>query len=482
MRVPAVLALVFAASIGASAEAGWSHLAALERYGAAVTASAVDLEDDTVIEQLNAGESLRPASLTKLATAAAALDAWPPAKIFETRLVSRGRIVGDTLEGDLVLEGAGDPSLDDHSLWILAAQLRGAGIARIAGRLVIDPTPFGLVACETVDRCAALARSDTAYNAPVAAIGVDFGSWCVDVRPTHPGGLATVRGCGVARLPVPVDGAIRTIGARGHHSFWVERVTEDGGDRLHVGGDIPMGDPQEVYRAMSDPARGAGLLLAETLHEIGIHIDGSVVVRPDPGLSGARVFAAVGGLQLDEQIGRMLRYSNNYMADVLSLDLAAAASARRPLKLSDAGGLLAEFVSRIGRLDGAVGQPILLSGSGLTPQNRLSASDLVAILAHEYYDTRHFPVFYGSLVVPRDAPFAFLRSGSAAWLDRVALKTGTMDNPVSVCGIAGYLRKRDGGWIAFSAIVNGTSRRRHIPLEQALEAEESDVNALLARY
>ncbi|MGH8327595.1 MAG: hypothetical protein ACRET2_12615, partial [Steroidobacteraceae bacterium] len=93
-----------------------------------------------------------------------------------------------------------------------------------------------------------------------------------------------------------------------------------------------------------------------------------------------------------------------------------------------------------------------------------------------------FPAFYGSLVVPRDAPFAFLRSGSAAWLDRVALKTGTMDNPVSVCGIAGYLRKRDGGWIAFAAIVNGTARRRHIPLYVALAAEQKDVDALLSKY
>lgn len=482
MRLPAVLALVLAVSIGTVARAGWRHLGDLERSGAAVSASAVDLESGAVIEQLNAGEPLRPASLTKLVTAAAALDAWSPARIFLTRLVSRGRIVGDTLEGDLVLEGAGDPSLDDHSLWVLAAQLRGAGISRVAGRLIVDPSPFGLVGCETLDRCAALHRSDTAYNAPVAAVGVDFGSWCMDVRPTRPGALATIRGCGVARLPVPVEGVIRTTGARSHQTFWVERVTDEGGDQLHVGGEIPMGDPQEVYRAMSDPAQGAGLLLAETLHEIGIRIDGSVVVRTDPALGDARVLAEVGGLQLDEQIGRMLRYSNNYMADVLSLDLAAAASGERPLTLSDAGSLLAQFVSRIGRLDGAAGQPVLLSGSGLTPQNRLSASDLVALLAHEYHDTRHFPVFYGSLVVPRDAPFAFLRSGSNAWLDRVALKTGTMDDPVSVCGIAGFLRKRDGGWIAFAAIVNGSSRRRHIPLGQALEAEESDVNALLARY
>jgi D-alanyl-D-alanine carboxypeptidase/D-alanyl-D-alanine-endopeptidase (penicillin-binding protein 4) len=83
--------------------------------------------------------------------------------------------------------------------------------------------------------------------------------------------------------------------------------------------------------------------------------------------------------------------------------------------------------------------------------------------------------------VPREAAFDFLRHGSDAWLDRVALKTGTMNDPVSVCGLAGYLRKRDGGWIAFAVIVNGSARRSHVPLDTALRAAQSDLEALLAR-
>jgi D-alanyl-D-alanine carboxypeptidase/D-alanyl-D-alanine-endopeptidase (penicillin-binding protein 4) len=81
--------------------------------------------------------------------------------------------------------------------------------------------------------------------------------------------------------------------------------------------------------------------------------------------------------------------------------------------------------------------------------------------------------------VPRDAPFDFLRSGSDAWLDRVALKTGTMQDPYSVCGVAGYLRRDDGSWIAFAAIVNGGQGRPHIAHRDALEAARSDIDALL---
>jgi D-alanyl-D-alanine carboxypeptidase/D-alanyl-D-alanine-endopeptidase (penicillin-binding protein 4) len=51
-----------------------------------------------------------------------------------------------------------------------------------------------------------------------------------------------------------------------------------------------------------------------------------------------------------------------------------------------------------------------------------------------------------------------------------------------VCGIAGYVRKRSGGWIAFAAIVNGSSTARHIPLYKSMEASRTDLEALLARY
>ncbi|MEP7242739.1 MAG: hypothetical protein ABI885_03540, partial [Gammaproteobacteria bacterium] len=78
--------------------------------------------------------------------------------------------------------------------------------------------------------------------------------------------------------------------------------------------------------------------------------------------------------------------------------------------------------------------------------------------------------------------FAFLRNGSDAWLDRVALKTGTMEEPHSVCGIAGYLRKSDGGWIAFAVIVNGGPGMKHVPLFRAMAAARTDLESLLAQH
>jgi D-alanyl-D-alanine carboxypeptidase/D-alanyl-D-alanine-endopeptidase (penicillin-binding protein 4) len=466
------------AATAPTAPTAWPALTELARSGAQVSAAAIDLDRQLVIDELHGDTRLTPASLTKLVTAAVALGLWAPDKLFHTRLLASGATIDGVLRGDLILLGAGDPSLDDQSLWNLAAQLRGAGVTHVHGRLVVVPSPFGLVTCETQDRCDAMQRSDHSYNAPLGAVGVDFGNWCLMVRPVVPGEPAAVQGCGVTRLPISVEGTIHTVSETGRQTFWLERMTDAAGDHLRIGGDIPSGPAQQVYRAMSDPVRGSGLLLKQMLRETGLAIDGDVVTGTDLPTT-TRLLADVQGLALSEQLGRMLRYSNNYIADVLTLD-AAAESGTAPTQLSGAASILSDFVAKLSQPAGR--PPLLHSGSGLTPENALSAHDLTTVLASVYRDTRRFPSFYGGLIVPRDAPFGFLREGGDAWLDRVALKTGSMDDPHSVLGIAGYLRKRNGGWIAFAAIINGGPTRPHVPLREALAAARADIEALLAKY
>ncbi|MEJ0035154.1 MAG: D-alanyl-D-alanine carboxypeptidase/D-alanyl-D-alanine-endopeptidase [Gammaproteobacteria bacterium] len=471
--------------LAAPAMAAFEQLGELEKVGARVTAVAIDLGNLSVIGERNADTRLTPASLTKLSIAAASLEAWPADKTFHTRLLSTAALEDGVLGGDLILQGDGDPSLDDHSLWSLAAQLKGAGLTSVRGRLIVNAAPFGAMKCETSDRCKALERSDTAYNAPLSSIGVDFGNWCVSVKPTSLAQPAQVRGCGVRTLPLPIEGMIKTVGEGSRQTFWVERVTRDGVDRLRVGGDIPLDRGQELYRAMSDPATGVGLLMAQMLKEIGVGVGGSVVVQSGSAVGQATELAQIEGLTLQEQLGRMLRFSNNYIADVLTLDLAASLKNESPADLSSASGVLSDFIQRSQRVAKLSSQKTLapiFSGSGLTPENLISANELAGLLAHQYRDTRHFPAFYGGMVVPRDAPFQFLRTGTPDWLDRVALKTGTMETPHSVCGIAGYLRKKDGGWMAFAVIVNGGPGMPHVPLFRAMSAARGDIEKILERY
>ena len=190
----------------------------------------------------------------------------------------------------------------------------------------------------------------------------------------------------------------------------------------------------------------------------------------------------VEGAALKEQLARMLRHSNNYIADLITLNVSVSLG-RKPGPLADASLALTDFVAKARGSNSPSARPTLFSGSGLTPESRLSAQDLVSVLQYQYRDSRRFPAFYGGLVVPREGPYAFLRrGGSDAWLDRVALKTGTLTEPISVNSMAGYLRKKSGGWMAFAVLVNGSQTRRVIPFGTAVDAIRGDLDAILKRY
>ncbi|HLO48840.1 MAG TPA: D-alanyl-D-alanine carboxypeptidase [Kamptonema sp.] len=77
------------------------------------------------------------ASLTKIATSLASLHTWGPTFQFETRLSATGPIQNGVLQGDLVVEGGGDPLFVWEEAIALGNALNKMGIARVAGNLVI---------------------------------------------------------------------------------------------------------------------------------------------------------------------------------------------------------------------------------------------------------------------------------------------------------------------------------------------------------
>jgi D-alanyl-D-alanine carboxypeptidase/D-alanyl-D-alanine-endopeptidase (penicillin-binding protein 4) len=444
------------------------RLQALHTAGAAVSVLAVDLDSGRTLLELQPHEALTPASLSKIFVAAAALQTFSPDHTFRTRLLSATAPRGELLTGDLVLRGSGDPTLDEQALWSLGAQLRGLGIAKIGGRLLVERAPFGELSCDTADRCAGQRHTNRAFAAAPSAIGVNYGSWCLAIRPTRNGQAALLRSCGAVQLPIALQGRILT----GPGTPLVDRSTEGTADRLSVGGAIPEGEEYQVHRAMSDPALGTGLLLRSILNQLGITLTGSVETTDGPAASLTEL-ASIDGLSLTETLGRMMRYSNNYIADVMTMNIALA-------RLGPGARTLAEASAELTAND--PNAPLLFSGSGLTPESRVSAFSLVETLAAQYRDTRRFPAFYGALVVPHDAPFGYLRNGDTDWQDRVTLKTGTLSEPVPVYGLAGYLRKRGGGLIAFAMLVNGTEKLPTLTRDRSLRAMREDLSALLRQY
>ena len=98
-----------------------------------------------VVYSRNANRALAPASNEKLLTTSAALVRLGPDTTLDTVVrPAPGAVLepDGTLDGDLVLVGAGDPTLDDVAMRDLVGQLRRAGIRRITGAVVGDESLF----------------------------------------------------------------------------------------------------------------------------------------------------------------------------------------------------------------------------------------------------------------------------------------------------------------------------------------------------
>src|SRR5699024_6250241 len=129
-----------------------------------------------------------------------------------------------------------------------------------------------------------------------------------------------------------------------------------------------------------------------------------------------------------------------------------------------------------------VAAPNFTSGSGLSISNKLSARQLVALLAHMYRQPALFPAFYGAIPVPVSSATNTLKHGNQAWLTRLVAKTGTLTEPVTVRALAGYFRMRNGDFAAFDVIINGPNQRPAIGFRDTVLAYQNDIEAILAAY
>ena len=298
-----------------------------------VTALVIRLDDMSVIDAINPDQRLTPASVSKLYAAGAALEQFGPGHRFTSRFTSAGSVSGNTLNGDLVFVGGGDPSLDNPQLWSLINGLRERGITHVNGNLVVDDGLFGSVPCLTKDRCDAQRVASHAYSAPLSSAGVNFATIQTNVYPgERSGDPARVALYPLGLSGYSIDNTVTTGLPHTRPSLSVWRTYDGGRSTLHLRGSLPMGTgPYEVHRAVTGPAGDTARVLLSMLQDMGISVSGTARVQSNA--NQGNTLAAVESDTLAEQLIPLMAYSNNYMADTLTLNLAADSGYNRPLTL-----------------------------------------------------------------------------------------------------------------------------------------------------
>src|SRR5579871_94939 len=405
------------------------------------------LSDQRVLYQRNADHIFMPASNNKLLTSGAALALLGKDFTYHTRIFRTGPVTPDgTMEGDLVIQGAGDPILSLEDMQDLAWQVRRAGIQRISGDLRADDSRFDR---EWLGDVWAWDDEPYYYSAQISALNVNENVAQVQVTPGHKaGGLLSV-------AVMPVKGYLQVVNlgstgpAKSKSMLSVERLR--GRNIVVVSGSLPLDvaakDNGSVPVTIENPALFAVTLLSEDLRACGVSIGGQIKVGLPVARNAVEVAEHVSP-PLSTILRRLNKPSDNLIAECLMKTVGAVKTGRGTGGTGGTGEQAARDWYRSIGLD--LTRVRQADGSGLSRENFVSPHNLVRLLTY-LHSRPDFDVFYQSLpIAGADGSLWYRMKGTHAAYNCHA-KTGYIS---TVSSISGYVFTRDGEMLVFSMLMN----------------------------
>ncbi len=408
----------------------------------AVSFVILDPDSGHVLMSQNPDTPRSPASTIKTLTTFAALDMLGPTFTWQTRAWIRGTLNNGVLDGDLILQGGGDPYMTLERWWSVVRSLRAEGLKSIRGDIVIDDGAFAL---PPGDPGAFDGRPNRSYNLLPNALMVNFQS--VEFRLAA---NADTRQVEVVASPAPVNLTIenhiqfaagRCSGAAASVDF---QVASPVWDRVVFSGALsPFCAQRRFTRVLLQPATYAFGTFVELWREQGGEFTGKLRIEAKP--SDARPFFTFESLTLGEIVRLTNKFSNNLMARQLLLTLGMEKYGA-PATLEKGAAAMAEWSHERGfDLQGMD----IDNGSGLSRTTHISVQQLARVLGGALH-SRFAPEFLASL--PLAGMDGTLRSRmKASPGGSVRLKTGHLD---AVSGVAGYVTTPGGKTYVLVSLVN----------------------------
>jgi D-alanyl-D-alanine carboxypeptidase/D-alanyl-D-alanine-endopeptidase (penicillin-binding protein 4) len=327
-------------------------------------------------------------------------------------------------------------------MWYLVNVFRREKIKKIEGDLVIDDSLFD---GKRFDESREDQRVDRAYDAPVGAMSLNWNAINVFLRP----GLKVGEPASVFVDPeseaVVLDSDLKTA----HKTDYgvSRRSGANGKDVITVSGKIDQ-DSKEiaVYKGITNPVTWSGANLKRFLEERGITVTGKIKAGKAP--AQGRTLAEAPSKPIEHLLADMNKFSNNYVAEMLTKQLAANKNGLGTL----AGGieLIRESVRGAGVSDAEFE---IYNPSGLTRDNKFSARALAKVLEKVRKDFRLFPEYVSSLPIAGVDGTLKSRLKTEKTLRWVRAKTGLLTGVVS---LAGYIGTESGEMMSFAFIYNGS--------------------------
>lgn len=451
----------------------------------------VDLETGETLYARNAQKNFIPASVQKLLTTAAALDALGPDFRYTTTLWASGPVRDGTLDGHLFVQGSGDPTIGDRRFeagyptdadptalfraW--ADSLRAAGITAVTDHVIGDDDVF-----DDTELGNGWAWDDvpSRFAAEISGLSFNEGRITVTARGTRPGRRADLSWDPLDTDYVYFINRTTTVGARAGAERELRR--ERGGNTFWIEHEVPAGQSVRQTVSVHNPTRYFVHVLRDVLRDEGIAIDGDPVDiddwREKPDYRRLRRIATHTSPTLAEIVALANKESQNLYAEHLLKTLGALrCPPDRPARM-DCGSAAAGLRAARGLFERAgmeVENLRARDGSGMSPYNMVAPEDVTALLRAMWIhpDPAVTDAFIASLAVAGEDGTVRGRMRAGMTRGNVYAKTGTVTGAKN---LAGYVTTAGGSTLAFALLCNnfGTSTRNVV-------RAQDEIAELLAR-
>jgi D-alanyl-D-alanine carboxypeptidase/D-alanyl-D-alanine-endopeptidase (penicillin-binding protein 4) len=387
---------------------------------------------------LNETVPMSPASTMKLVTTYVALDLLGPAYRWQTEAFTMGALHDDTLEGDLVIRGGGDPKLVVENLWLLVQRIRAYGIREIHGDVVLDRSAF-----EPLLHDPALFDAEPLrpYNTGPDPLLLNFKTVSFSFVPDPESrNVRVIVSPPLAGLKWPA----MLNAADGPCNDWRAQLQADFSNPLEPAfrGTYPLACGERVWNVSVLDHATYFAAVFRALWE-GSNGTWSGTVRDGSAPVEARRIAVNYSPPLAEVIRDINKFSNNVMARQVFLTLGAV-QAGEVASMERSARVVQAWLARRGL---QMPELVLENGSGLSRKERVSARSMAQLLMAAF-EGPLMPEFVASLpIVGVDGTLMNRKPpGSGAHI-----KGGILEG---VRAIAGYVRAESGRRYVIVVIVN----------------------------
>lgn len=401
-------------------------------------------KNDKVIDGVNTAVAKSPASVTKLLTTYAVLQKLPLGFRYKTQLF----LYQDTL----YFKGSGDPSFVSEKMWFLVNEFLRSQVSSIKD-IVVDDTLFDSV---RFDESRESNRVDRAYDAPVGAMSFNWNSVNIFVRPGQIGAKAIVH---IDPLSDYYELINLTSTVAGKAKKELNVAISNNERKVTVSGEVGKDALEKaIFKSIDDPSLWSGQQLKSFLNQRAVTVSGQVRKGLTP--ENAKLVASSESKSLAEILADMNKFSNNFVAEMLTKTLAAE-EMKQNATLKKGVDIIR---SELQKLDLDKNDFLIFNPSGLTQDNRLSAHAGNVILSAMKNDFRTYSLILESLPISGIDGTLKKRMKNTNAEGWVRGKTGYLSGVVS---LAGYAGRKNGDVFTYTMLYNG-------PRDEAIVREAFD--------